>query len=92
MTIMHTTHSEGRLHKLSFVSEKGKATEVYVVEPGNYNLGVAKAEQFITILHGRLETLDGRFHMPSTARYSFNKGQQIIFTASITTVFLSVSK
>lgn len=63
MAIQHNTYEGGKVQSLGFTSERGHELTVGVLEPGEYNFGVAKRRETIHVSYGLIEAKGKRVVM-----------------------------
>jgi len=71
----------GRIQSLGFKNVNGKDVTMGVIMPGEYDLGIAKRDEELTIVEGILAAKGNSFlPMPGEEPVVFKKGERIQFS------------
>jgi len=90
--IKHNTYFDGQVQSLGFKQDEDDAT-IGVVEPGDYNFGVAERPETIKVISGQL-IINGSLRVASVAAkdsiYEIKSGEAIEISATLTAAYLCI--
>lgn len=91
--IVHHVYNRGRVQSLGFQNIDGKDATLGVMQPGEYDFGVAKTKETIYVIDGGMITEESGGHCltrPTNDPIIFRKGQRIKISCDSPVAYLCV--